>query len=345
MRDWHAAGFPVYLFDRMRVRHDATLIVLHGRRPALDISRRARDDWSRKWSRALPPIYRPRTAALWMTGSILSFSAMAIAGRAVAPVLDTFELMTWRSLVGLVIVVCVGGLMGGLGQIRTNRLGTHAIRNIFHFTGQNLWFWAITVIPLAQVFALEFTSPLWVILLSPLLLGERITRTRALSALLGFAGILIVARPDLTQINPGVLAAAGSAIGFAGSAIFTKRLTRHEGILSILFWLTVMQAALGLAGSAMDGDVTLPTAAVMPWLILIGIAGVVAHLCLTKALTLAPATVVIPMDFVRLPAIAVVGMVFYGEPIDLYVLLGALVILAANWINMASAATKTPPAP
>ena len=291
----------------------------------------------------LPQIYRPRTAALWMTGSILSFSAMAIAGRAVAPVLDTFELMTWRSVIGFVIVVSLGGLLGQLGQIRFNRLGTHVIRNLFHFTGQNLWFWAITVIPLAQVFALEFTSPLWVILLSPLLLGERITRTRALSALLGFVGILIVARPDLTQIDPGVLAAAGSAIGFAGSAIFTKRLTRHEGIVSILFWLTVMQAVLGLAGSALDGDIALPTAAVMPWLVLLGLAGVVAHLCLTKALTLAPATVVIPMDFVRLPAIALIGMLVYGEPLDLCVLLGALLILAANWINMASEAKKRLP--
>ena len=314
-------------------------------RAGLDISGAARDDWGREWSLALPQIYRPRLAALWMTGSILSFSAMAIAGRAVAPVLDTFELMTWRSLIGFVIVVCAGGLMGGLGQIRANRLGSHAIRNIFHFAGQNLWFWAITVIPLAQVFALEFTSPLWVILLSPLLLGERITRSRAVSALLGFVGILIVARPDLTQINPGVLAAAGSAIGFAGSAIFTKRLTRHEGVLSILFWLTVMQAVLGLAGSAADGDVTLPTAAVMPWLVLIGVAGVVAHLCLTKALTLAPATVVIPMDFVRLPAIALVGMLVYAEPLDPYVLLGALVILAANWINLAGETHKTAPGP
>ena len=308
----------------------------------LDISGDARDDLGSKWSRDLPQTYRPRAAALWMTGSILSFSAMAVAGRAVAPVLDTFELMTWRSVIGFVIVVSIGGLMGRLGQIRFNRLGTHTIRNIFHFTGQNLWFWAITVIPLAQAVALEFTTPLWVILLAPMLLGERITRTRALSAVLGFVGILIVARPDLTQVNPGVLAAAGSAIGFAGSAIFTKRLTRHEDVLSILFWLTVMQAAFGLAGSALDGDITLPTAAVMPWLILIGIAGVGAHLCLTKALTLAPATVVIPMDFIRLPAIAVLGMLVYGEPLDLYVLLGALVILAASWINIAGEAKRRP---
>ena len=149
-------------------------------------------------------------------------------------------------------------------------------------------------------------------------------------------GILIVARPDLGHPDLGVLAAAASAIGFAGSAVFTKRLTRHEGIVSILFWLTVMQTVFGIITSAADGDVALPTLAIAPWLLLLGGAGVLAHLCLTKALTLAPATVVIPMDFVRLPAIAVVGMLLYAEPLDMYVFLGAFVILAANWLNIRS---------
>lgn len=273
-----------------------------------------------------------------MSGSILSLSIMAVAGRAVAPVLDTFEVMTWRSIVGLGLVLAVAGAMGKLGEVRCDRLGTHLVRNVFHFTGQNLWFWSLSVIPLAQVFALEFTSPIWVILMAPLLLGEPITRRRLGAAALGFAGILIVARPDLGHLSPGVIAAAASAIGFAGSAIFTKRLTRHEGIVSILFWLTVMQAVFGIAGSGLDGTITLPTTAVAPWLGLIGVAGVLAHLCLTKALTLAPATVVIPMDFVRLPAIAIVGMTFYAEPLDPYVVLGAAVILGANWLNISGEA-------
>jgi drug/metabolite transporter (DMT)-like permease len=306
----------------------------------LDKTAASGDDGAPHWPArrcALPQTYRPLAAAAWMTGSILSFSAMAIAGRAVAPVLDTFELMTWRSVIGLVIVVAVGSTMGLLGGIRTGRLGTHLIRNVFHFAGQNLWFLSLTMIPLAQVFALEFTSPLWVILLAPLLLGERITRTRAASAALGFVGILIVARPDIGNLDPGVLAAAASAIGFAGSTIFTKRLTRHEGVISILFWLTAMQTVFGILTSAADGDVTLPTLAIVPWLVLLGGAGVLAHLCLTKALTLAPATVVVPMDFIRLPAIAVVGMLFYNEALDIYVFLGAILILAANWMNIRSA--------
>ena len=280
--------------------------------------------------------YRPLAAAAWMSGSILSFSSMAIAGRSLARTRGAFVRMASRSLIGFVLVLTVGGLAGRLGEVRANRIGTHLIRNLFHFAGQNLWFWSLTMIPLAQVFALEFTSPLWVILLSPLFLGERLTPARAASATLGFVGVLIVARPDIAHINPGILAAAASAIGFAGSAIFTKRLTFHEQVISILFWLTVMQGLFGLALSAADGDVTLPGLAEAPALLVVGAAGVIAHFCLTKALTLAPASIVIPIDFVRLPMIAIVAMFLYGEPLDPAVFLGAAIICLANWWNIRS---------
>lgn len=280
-------------------------------------------------------------AMLWMSGAIVSFSAMAIAGRAVSIELDTFELMTYRSVVGLCIVLAVARLAGTWRDVRTDRLGLHLIRNLSHFTGQNLWFWAITVIPLAQVFAFEFTSPIWVAVLAPLVLGERLTKARIIAALLGFAGILIIARPGAAQIHPGQVAAALAAIGFAGSALFTRRLTRHEAITSILFWLTAMQTAFGLICSLADGAMALPSAATAPWLVLIGCAGLGAHFCLTRALALAPAALVIPMDFLRLPVIAVIGALVYAEALDPFVLLGAAVILGANLYNI-RAATRSP---
>ncbi|NUB43004.1 DMT family transporter [Fertoebacter nigrum] len=285
----------------------------------------------------MPAVHRPLAAALWMTGSIAAFSAMAVAGREVAGQHDTFEIMFWRSVVGLVIVLAVAGMAGRLGEVRRDRLGQHFIRNLFHFTGQNLWFWALTMIPLAQVFALEFTSPVWVILLSPFFLGERITRTKALAAALGFAGILIVARPDFAALDPGVLAAAASAVCFAATIILTKALTRGECIVSILFWLTGMQLCFGLIAAGIDGQVAWPTAATLPWLALIGFCGVTAHLCLTTALSLASASIVVPIDFARLPVIAAIGMWLYGEPLDALVFLGGGVILLANIINIRAA--------
>ena len=278
-----------------------------------------------------PPLGR---AALWMTGAIVSFSAMAVAGRAVSIELDTFELMMYRSVIGIAIVLGVASLAGRRSEIRAHRMGLHFLRNVFHFAGQNLWFFAISAIPLAQVFALEFTSPIWVALVAPFLLSERLTGTRIAAALMGFVGVLVVARPGIEGIGPGQIAAASAAIGFAGSAVFTKILVRSESVVSILFWLTVMQAAMGLACAGADGAIALPSGGTVPWLVLIGIAGLGAHFCLTSALSIAPATLVIPFDFLRLPAIAIVGMLFYAEPLDGFVFLGAAIIFAANYLNI-----------
>lgn len=273
-------------------------------------------------------------AALWMTGAIASFSSMAVAGRELSLSHDTFEIMMYRSVVGVFVVSLILSFTGNWHQVSTNRLGLHAVRNTLHFTGQNLWFYAVGVIPLAQVFALEFTQPIWVILLSPLLLKERLTALRMTSAIIGFAGILIVARPGVTAISPGVIAAAASAIFFALTTISTKTLTRHTSIACIVFWLTVMQAILGLAAAGLDGQIALPTVETAPFLILVGLAGLLAHFCITNALAIAPATVVIPFDFARLPTIAIVGMILYHEPLDEWTLLGAAVIFSGIFLNV-----------
>jgi drug/metabolite transporter (DMT)-like permease len=276
----------------------------------------------------------PLKAALWMIGAIFSFTAMAVAAREISHIHDSFEIMAARSIIGLVLVLVIGKAVGQLGHISSQRLSGHFWRNIVHFTAQNLWFWSLTMIPLAQVFALEFTSPLWVILLSPLFLGERLTLSKLAAAGLGFAGILIVARPDITNLSPGVLAAAGSALGFAATSILTKRLTRDEAIITILFWLTAFQAVFGILAATYDGHINWPTAETLPWLGLIGVCGVLAHLSLTSALTLAPASFVMPIDFIRLPLIAVIGAMAYGEAIDPYVLIGGLVIFSGIWLSV-----------
>ncbi|MBE1282305.1 MAG: EamA family transporter [Rhodobacteraceae bacterium] len=275
-------------------------------------------------------------AALWMTGAIASFSAMAVAGRQVSFALDTFEIMMYRSVVGVLVICALLTFGGNWHKVSGRMLGTHFLRNAAHFTGQNLWFYAVTVIPLAQVFALEFTSPLWVIILSPLFLGERMTKPRVIAGILGFVGILLVARPDPGNLNIGVVTAASSAVFFALTAMFTKRLTRKQEVIEIMFWLTTMQLALGILCAGIDGDVALPDAVTAPWLILIGFAGLLAHFCLTSALSVAPATVVVPIDFARLPVIAVIGMLLYDEPLDLFVFAGAALIFGGNYYNILS---------
>ncbi len=280
---------------------------------------------------APPPVLR---AALWMVGAVTSFSAMAVAGRAAAVDLDTFEIMLYRSVVGLIIVVIALTLLRRWHQVSLRHPALQMTRNLAHFTGQNLWFYAVTVIPLAQVFALEFTSPLWVLVLSPLVLGERMTPMRTVAAVMGFVGILIVARPNPESLNPGVAAALMAAICFAFTIMLTKKLTRTESISCILFYLTATQVIFGLITAGYDGDIALPSVQTLPWVIVIGCAGLMAHFCLTNALSIAPATVVIPLDFTRLPVIAVVGMLLYNEPLELLVFVGAAVIFAGNYLNI-----------
>ncbi|MEL6125366.1 MAG: DMT family transporter [Pseudomonadota bacterium] len=273
-------------------------------------------------------------AVVWMLGATLSFSTMAVAGREATRELDTFELMFFRSLIGIVVVSLAIALFGSRRDLSTDRMGLHVGRNIAHFTGQNLWFFAISLAPLAQVISLEFTSPLWVALMAPLLLGERLTLLRLIAIGLGIAGIVIVADPGRLELTPGVVAAAFSAIAFALTTIATKRLTRTTSTLNILFWLTIMQALFGLVTAGYDGEIALPSREMLLPVLAVSLAGLSAHFCLTQAMQIAPASVVAPLDFLRLPLIAVVGLVLYNEPLEQAVFLGGAIIIVANLINL-----------
>ena len=277
---------------------------------------------------------QPLKAAVWMIGTMVSFSLMAISGRELAPELNTFEIMFFRSLIGLVLVVTIGTLSGTLHQIKTDRLGLHMLRNTAHFTGQNLWFLAVAFIPFSQVFALEFSTPLWVALLAPVFLGEALTRRRLLSVGIGFSGVLIVARPDFSQLNPAILAAMACAICFACSLMTTKKLTIDQTTTCILFWLTLMQLGMGLVAVVLTGSLSAPQGIDYIWVTTVSICGLTAHFCIARALALAPAIVVIPLDFLRLPLISLIGFLAYNEAFEWAVVFGAMLIFTAVLINL-----------
>lgn len=270
-----------------------------------------------------------------MLGALASFSLMAIAGREASADLDTFEIMLFRAFVGFSTVATVLALRGDLrAAFELRQPGLHLLRNIAHYAGQNLWFYAVSVIPMAQLFALEFTAPLWAIVLAPLVLGEAIRTRGLIAAGLGFAGIIIVAQPGSATLSPHLIAGALCGIGFALSALLTRKLTRHVSLPQILLWMTIIQMGLGLIGAGYDGDITLPSSQSLPWILVIGVAGVNAHFCLTAALKLAPAGVVMPIDFARLPVIAILAAWIYGETLDPLVFAGAALIIAGNAINL-----------
>ncbi len=269
-----------------------------------------------------------------MLGAMVSFTLMAIAGRELAGTLDTFEIMMYRSFIGLVIVLGVAFATGTRSDIRANRLGLHTLRNAVHFTGQNLWFYALIYIPLSQLFAFEFTNPLWIAILAPFLLGEVMTRTRIFAFVLGFIGILIVARPESAPITFATFAAATCALMFALTTICTKHLGKTETTISIMFWLTVIQGIFGVICAGYDGDIAVPPVHLLHWVAIVGFGGLLAHYCIATALKIAPASVVAPLEFLRLPLIAVVGFFLYDEPLLASVFIGAIIVFGANFLNI-----------
>jgi drug/metabolite transporter (DMT)-like permease len=269
-----------------------------------------------------------------MSGALASFMAMAIAGRELAAELTTFQILFFRSSVGLVAVAILLQ-RSGWAQVRTRVFGTHFIRNIAHFGGQYGWFYGLAHIPLTEVFAIEFTMPIWTALLATLILGERMNRLRSLAVGVGFIGVLVILRPGLDAVSPAALAVLASAAAYAASHVFTKRMSATETPLTILFYMTVIQLPLGLIPSLPDW--VWPSLAMWPWVFVVALTALSAHYCLARAFRLADATVVVPMDFLRLPLIALLGLALYGEALRIWVVLGAGIILVAAWLNLLSA--------
>jgi drug/metabolite transporter (DMT)-like permease len=249
--------------------------------------------------------------ALWMGGAVVSFSMMAIAVRELLRTLGVFEILFLRSLVSLALLAAVLPVTGWQA-LRTRRFGLHVVRNLFHFGGQYAWVYAIAGLPLATVFAIEFTMPVWAALLAIPILGERLNRGRVIMLILGLAGVLIIA--------------------YAATMIGTKRLAQSDTAMAVLFYMSAIQAPFGLI-PALPGWVT-PGLAELPWIVAVGATGLTAHFCLTRSLRIADATLVVPIDFLRLPLIAAVGAALYAEPLELSILLGAAVIFTGTYTSI-----------
>ena len=275
--------------------------------------------------------------SLWMIGGVFCLTSMAIAGKEISLQIDTFEILFFRSVIGVCIILFFLVKKNLLHEINLKEIRTHLKRNLAHFIGQNLWLYALASITLAEVTSLEFTMPIWIVFFSYLMLNEKLDKYKIISVCIGFVGVLITVRPDIETLNLGLIAAAISAIMFALTNIYTRKLTRTESTLTILFFLTSMQLVFGLITSLLDGQLDIPTNENIIWIVTIGFAGLGAHYCITTALSLAPPTVVAPIDLLRLPIVVLIGVFFYSEQGDIFIYFGASLIIFANWLNLKKA--------
>ena len=271
---------------------------------------------------------------LWMLGAFIGFSLMAISGRELGGELDSFEIMIWRSLAGIFIFLALAWRFDTLYQIRFYNLKLHTIRNVSHFFGQTLWYFAVTKVTFTQLFAFEFTAPLWVALIAPLFLKEILTKCEFLSIFIGFVGILIITHPKATGLSIGMLAAIFFTVSFVGSILATKLLTRTQSVTCILFWLIIMQCVISIIFVGFDGIIAVANTTNLRWIPIISVGGLTAHFCIITALTPVLVSIAATLEFLRVPLIAVVGYLVYAEALSIFILVGAIFINRANIANL-----------
>ena len=218
------------------------------------------------------------------------------------------------------------------------RFGMHAVRNTVHFGAQYCWTLGVVLLPLAEVFALEFTMPVWVALFAYLFLGERISRARLVAVGVSFLGILVILRPGLTIIDPASFIVLLAAMGYGLSIVMVKSLTRDCSPAIIVVWMILLQLPMGFAFALFDWST--PSLSDLPWILLAGVTGLSAHYTMAQALRLLDASIAIPIDFFRVPLIALIGFYFYGETIEVWLLIGAVMIFGSNYYALRAEAQK-----
>lgn len=280
--------------------------------------------------------------AVWMVGALASFCLLAVGARELSGALSISQSLCIRSAIGLIFLTIV--YLANYREINnqliesskktkySKKIKLHIFRNVFHYAAQYGWFFGIGLLPLAEVFALEFTVPIWTLIIAVLFLGEKVTWTKLSSITLGTLAVFIIVQPGSAIIDNASLVVLLAAIFFAASHTLTKSLSLTESPFSILFYMCAIQFPIGLALSFSSW--LWPNTEQWLWLIVIGLSALSAHFCLAKSMQYADVTSIVTLDFFRLPLIALVGVFFYAEDFELSLLVGGIMMLVANLINL-----------
>lgn len=269
---------------------------------------------------------------LWMLAALLSFCLMAVGARELSGGLEIYQTLFFRSVIGLLCILVVIRLRKRADLFATKRLRLHTFRNIFHFAGQYGWFLGISLLPLAEVFALEFTVPVWTAIIAAIFLNEKINTSKVVSISLGLLGVLIIVKPGYGIVNQASLIVLVAAICFSVSHAATKSLSASEDPLTILFYMCVVQLPISFFLSTTDW--VMPPGIQWFWIVVVGVTALSAHYCMTKAMQTGEVTSIVTLDFLRLPLIALVGILIYNEEFEFSLIFGGLLMLLGNLLNL-----------
>lgn len=284
--------------------------------------------------------------ALWMIGGGAGVTALISTVRFFAGEYSPFELLFFRNVIGLAIMLpWVFKMARGGARALVSRIPIlQATRTAFSYVAMLSWFFAVMLIPLSDAVALHFTLPLFTTIGAALILKERLDLQRMAAMGVAFLGVLIILRPGMQAFSPAALLVLLSAAAYGATNLTLRALADHDPPNLTVLYGVVLMAPFSLVPALFDWRT--PALEDVPLLIVLGIAGVVTQLCLTRAFKAAEASVVIPYDFLRLPMSAAAAYVLFAESLDAYTWAGALVIFGATtYIVRREAKTRAKPAP
>ncbi|OFW47224.1 MAG: hypothetical protein A3J29_17395 [Acidobacteria bacterium RIFCSPLOWO2_12_FULL_67_14b] len=277
---------------------------------------------------------------LWMLFSVAAFTTMGLVIKVISHQVPLAVILLFRQ--GVVLALLVPWMLRtDRRQLRTRRFGLHALRAGLAVLSFACFAYALGKLFLADAMTLTYTNPLWSILVGVLILGEPVQVRRWTATGAGFVGVLFVVKPT-GAVDPAMLAALASAVLASLSMAVIKRLTTTESMHQIILYLSLIGTAVAV-GPAIYFWRT-PGLAQAAWLVAMGALAYVGQIGLARAVALAEITVVAPMDFLRMPFAAVLGLVLFAEVPDVWTVLGIIVIgLASAYIAHREAVLRREP--
>lgn len=268
----------------------------------------------------------PVRGVLWMVVSAICFSTMTASIRPASADMHPLQVLFFRNLIGLALMM-PWILRSGIAAMRSKRLPLHILYASLVYLSMSTWYYAINKVTLVDAVALSFTIPFFTTGMAALFLGERVRWRRWLAIATGFAGALLVLRPGFQTIDPNMGLILLNILGWAAAVIMIKVLNKVDSTNAIVSYMFILLTPVSLP-AALD-NWTDPTWHSAPWILVLGLAGWGGHLCATKAVSLAPTSIVMPIEFIRLPLLGLIGFLAYGELPDHWTLIGSAVIVAA----------------
>ncbi len=272
------------------------------------------------------PPQNPLAGIGWMLLTGLCFVAVNVIVKAVGTALPAPEAAFLRFVAGIVLLSPVILRLAG-ARFSGRAWALFGARGLFHTLAVMTWFYAMARIPLAEATAMSYMSPIYVTLGAALFLGERLAARRLLAVAAALIGVVIILRPGFRALSPGHYAQLFATLSFAASFLTAKRLAREASPSQIIAMLSI-SVTIGLAPFALAVWVT-PTLAQTAWLFLVAIFATAGHYCMARAFAVAPISVTQPVTFLQIVWAVLFGVLLFGEPVDIWVLVGGAVIIGA----------------